>query len=121
MHKKKKISIFVQYFDNGVLCDSRKNAKLFNNFKIVKMKSRVKKENPRKAVTLHLSEDAPNRADAFAMPSKWQHDFCLANYEHFREPAVLNAANIVMIGYMSQEKVQNKYLHIVTSLYAYNP
>ena len=59
---------------------------------------------------------AANAPDDFSLPSKGLHDFCLANYDYFRDPAIINAANIVMFGYLSQEKVQAKFIRIISFL-----
>ena len=70
------------------------------------MKSTVKKENPRNAVS----------AGGYRLPSKEQHGFCLANYDSFRNPVILNAANAVMVGYLCNELVPNGFVRIVNDL-----
>jgi len=73
------------------------------------MKFKVKKRNPR-AVLNGLP------ADDYSLPTQEQHDFCLSNYDSFRDSVVLNAANIVMIGYMCQEKVHHNFIRVVNAL-----
>jgi hypothetical protein len=55
-------------------------------------------------------------AGDFRLPSKEQHDFCLANYDFFRSPAILNAANMVMMGYSCNEMVPVGFVRIVNDL-----
>jgi len=75
------------------------------------MKSTVKIENPRSAVS----------AGVFCLPSKEQHDFCLTNYDSFRSPVILDAANAVMVGYLCNEMVPNGLVRIVNDLiYRFN-
>jgi len=77
------------------------------------MKSKVKKGNPRNAVlNRHLSADV----NAYFLPSQEQHDFCMTNYDCFRDPVILNAANIVMVGYLCQEKVHHTFIRVINAL-----
>jgi len=73
------------------------------------MKFKVKKRNPR-AVLNGLP------ADDYSLPTQEQHDFCLSNYDSFRDSVVLNAANIIIVGFMCQEKVHEKFLRIVNAM-----
>ena len=74
------------------------------------MNCKVKKEKTRNANLARLS------ADDYSVPSEEQHDFCLTNYDHFRDPVILNAANVVMCGYMCQESVHRNFIRIVNAL-----
>ncbi len=50
------------------------------------------------------------------IPTKQQHDFCLSNFHLFVTPEQQNAANIVMYGYLYQEKISHDNIHIVNEL-----
>jgi len=60
-------------------------------------------------------------AGDYRLPSKEQHDFCLNNYDLFSNPVILNAANVVIVGYLCGEKVPHGFIRVVNDMiYRFN-
>lgn len=59
------------------------------------------------------SEFDYNSAGGFYIPTKEQHDFCVANMGLFETSKELDACNFVISGYNLQETVHHDYIHIV--------
>ena len=53
------------------------------------------------------------RTESYYFPSKSQHDYCLNNFDLFVNPELMNAANIIISGFISNEQVHQDYLNIV--------
>ena len=51
--------------------------------------------------------------DCFCIPTKQQHDFCLLNYDLFNNPAIRNAANIVISAYQYHDEVHFDFILII--------
>ena len=49
----------------------------------------------------------------FCVPPKVVHDFCLFHYDFFRNPKLLNAANIVISAYQADEEIHLDYIRTV--------
>ena len=51
--------------------------------------------------------------DCYCVPTKQQHDFCLINYDLFKNPALQYAANIVISAYQFSDEVHLDFILIV--------
>jgi hypothetical protein len=67
------------------------------------------KENKRRST----SKFDYNTAGGNYIPTKEQHDFCLNNMELFETSEDKTACNIVMSGYICNEKTPHDFIHIV--------
>ena len=54
--------------------------------------------------------------DFFCVPSKQQHDFCLINYDLFKNPVEQCAANNIISGYHSEEEVPLNFICLVNQM-----
>jgi len=57
--------------------------------------------------------------DCYCIPTKQQHDFCLINYDLFKNPALRNAANIIISAYHCRVEVHLDFILIVNE-FMYN-
>ena len=57
--------------------------------------------------------------DCYCIPTKQQHDFCILNYDVFKNPALRNAANIVISAYQCRDEVHLSFILIVNE-FMYN-
>jgi len=51
--------------------------------------------------------------NVFCVPPKRIRDFCLFNYDMFKNPKVQNAANIVISAYQDDDEVHFDYIRII--------
>lgn len=70
---------------------------------------KVQKANKRKSNSKYDYQTAGGRY----VPTKEQHDFCLNNMALFATSEEVDAANMVMSGFVCNERVHHDYIHIV--------
>ena len=67
----------------------------------------------KKIKRINTSEFDYTTAGGNYVPTREQHNFCLDNFDLFETQTEINAMNIVLIGYATNEKVHHDYIHIV--------
>ena len=70
---------------------------------------KIEKANKRRAGSRFDYETA----GGWYVPTRSQHDFCFDNMHLFVNPEEVDAANMVMSGFVCNEKVHHDFIHIV--------
>jgi len=66
-----------------------------------------------------MKNSSKKSVDCYCIPTKQQHDFCLSNYDLFKNPALRNAANVVISAYQFRDEVHLDFILIVNE-FMYN-